>query len=114
MQENPVSVIDEKVKALKKELQQPQTVITPVITGTSGTYITFAHEFPKSVPIVSAKVTQVFYIGLPPQPAVNIPVAFDSSSGTDMSIPYALISDATMMSQMRTYPTSAEIEITYA
>jgi hypothetical protein len=114
MQENPVSVIDEKVKALKKELQQPRTVITPVITGTSGTYITFAHEFPKSLPIVSIKITQVFYIGLPPQPTVNIPIVLDTSSGTDMSIPYAQISDATMMNNMRTYATSAEIEITYA
>lgn len=102
------------VSGALKDIRQPRTIICGVFTGTSANYITFAHEFPKSLPIVSIKITQVFYIGLPPQPTVNIPIVLDTSSGTDMSIPYAFISDATMMNNMRMYATSVEIEITYA
>ena len=95
------------VSGVLKDMRQPRTVITPVITGTGVDYITFAHDFPKNV--VGATMTKVIYIGLPAQPPVSITVYFDKSVGTDWAVPYA-----SMMNNIRVYATLAELEITYS
>lgn len=112
MQENPIAVTDEKIKKTTDEMKYPTTLVCAVISRAGSTYITFAHDFPKNVATATAK--KVFYIGLPPQPAINVTLGFDKSSTTDWAIPYAYITDATMMNMINTYSTSMEIELTYS
>ena len=104
--------ISAEVKEVTDEMKYPKTLICAVISRSGSTYITFAHDFPKNV--ASATMKKIFYIGLPAQPAINVPLGFDKTSGTDWAIPYAYITDSSMMSMINTYATSVEIELTYS
>lgn len=104
--------ISAEVKEVTDEMKYPKTVICGVVSRVGNPYITFAHDFPKNV--ATATMKKIFYIGLPAQPAINVNVSFDRSSGTDWAIPYAYITDSTMLNYIDTYATSAEIELTYS
>lgn len=100
------------VSGALKDIRQPRTVICGVGLGSNSSYITLFHDFPKNVATLT--IVQIFYIGLPAGAPVSIPVSLDRTSGQEWGIPYAYITDANIIGNMKAYPTMVEVEITYA
>lgn len=99
------------VSGALKDMREPSTIVTNVVIGSGSGYITFGYSFPKN--LATATITKICVVGLPVQ-VTSLVCGVDTVSSPTNALVYGIINDSTMINQIRTSATIAEIQLTYS